>query len=67
MEKGEQVQVWNRFLGAWSGPFEVVEVSPEGAELRRPGDREPLPRRFPPDQVRGTMAPHDRGPGDVWR
>jgi hypothetical protein len=66
MQRGERVQVWNKFLGTWSGPFEVVEVTAEGAEVRRPGDREPLPNRFPHDQVRGTGTPRPGGPED-WR
>jgi hypothetical protein len=59
MRKGQSVHVWNRFLGSWAGPFEVVGVEEDGALIRRPGDREPLPNRFPADQLAvSDGAPH---------
>jgi hypothetical protein len=48
---GAHVVVWNRFVGAFRGEFEVVDVEPRGLRLRRLGDRDPLPEPFAPDQL----------------
>jgi hypothetical protein len=54
---GTYVDVWNKFLGRWSGPFELVDISAEGCRVRRPGDREPLPETFMPTEVAAIRDP----------
>jgi hypothetical protein len=54
---GTYVDVWNKFLGRWSGPFEVVASSGDGCRVRRPGDQEPLPETFLPAEVTAVGAP----------
>ena len=52
MTPGEEVQVWNRYVGGWTGAFTVVTKAPEGYRIRRQTESTPLPGTFDPDQVR---------------
>ena len=54
---GTRVDVWNKFLGRWSGPFEVVASSSDGFRVRRPGDSDPLPETFLPAEIAVVGAP----------
>lgn len=49
---GTKVCVRNRFLGDWSGGFEVFEVLDSGYRISRITDRHVLPEVFGPDEVR---------------
>lgn len=48
---GTKVCVRNRFLGNWSGGFQVAEVLDSGYRLSRITDGHLLPEVFPPDEV----------------
>ena len=49
---GGRIEVWNQFLGSWTGEFEVESVADEGVRIRRSTDNSVLPRAFPAHDVR---------------
>ena len=49
---GRHVEVRNRFTGAWSRGFELVEVVDGGYRIRRLSDGSVLPTLFLPEDVR---------------
>lgn len=49
---GATVEVWNRSLSDWCGPFQVDRADGSGVVVRRLDDRQPLPGTFPPAAVR---------------
>lgn len=57
---GSHVEVRNRFTGAWSRGFEVVEIADGGYKIRRLSDGSILPTVFPPEDVR-HRAPKKAG------
>src|SRR6202035_6154710 len=52
LEVGTNVYVRNRYLGQWSGGFEVAEVFEDGYRLHRVSDGYVFPDVFPFDDVR---------------
>jgi hypothetical protein len=52
LRPGTKVEVRNRFDGAWTRGFEVVEVVKEGYRLARLSDGSVLPVTFAADDVR---------------
>lgn len=51
---GTRVEVRTRFVGSWSGSFEIAQVSDGGYRVRRLSDGTELPSSFPPDEVRAA-------------
>jgi hypothetical protein len=51
-EAGNRIEVWNHFLGSWTGEFEIAAVADGGYRIRRSTDNEILPRAFPADDLR---------------
>ncbi len=49
---GSTVEVWNRSLSEWCGPFQVTKADDEGVLVRRLDERQPLPQAFPHTAVR---------------
>ena len=49
---GTTVEVWNRSLSDWCGPFQVASVDDEGVLVRRMDEPQPLPQLFPHAAVR---------------
>jgi len=56
---GTKVYVCDRFVGGWSGGFEVAAVMPAGYRLRRISDGQVFPDVFSPDEVRPDRRRHD--------
>jgi hypothetical protein len=52
LRAGTKVEVRNRFDGAWTRGFEVVEAVREGYRLARLSDGSVLPVTFAADEVR---------------
>jgi hypothetical protein len=52
LRPGTKVEVRNRFDGAWTRGFEVVEVVPDGYRLSRLSDGSVLPVAFAVEEVR---------------
>jgi hypothetical protein len=52
---GDHVQVWNRYVDAWAGDFEVVESRPDGVRVRPRSDySKVLPRVLRRELVRAA-------------
>ena len=52
---GDHVQIWNSYVDAWAGDFEVVETRADGVRVRSPGDpSRVLPRVVHRDRVRAA-------------
>ena len=49
---GTRIYVRTRYLGEWSGGFEVAEVLDDGYRIRRTSDGYDFPDVFPFDDVR---------------
>jgi len=58
LEVGTNVYVRNRYMGQWSGGFEVAGVFEDGYRLRRVSDGYPFPDLFPFDDVRPERRQH---------
>ncbi|MBA2281819.1 MAG: hypothetical protein M3527_07545 [Actinomycetota bacterium] len=56
---GASVEVWNRSLSAWCGPFQVTQADADGVVVRRMDERQPLPHAFPHAAIR-TPRPTPR-------
>lgn len=59
---GAQVEVRNRYLGTWSGGFEVAAVHESGYSLRRQCDDTILPALVAFDDVRAAKE----APAVMW-
>ena len=49
---GAKVYVRDRYMGKWSGGFEVAEICPDGYRIRRISDSQIFPDVFPTNDVR---------------
>lgn len=58
---GTRVYVCDRYLGNWTGGFEIAEVVEGGYRLRRLSDDRVFPDVFPDDSVRRERRK------DLWR
>ncbi len=61
LEVGSKVLVRNRFLGTWTGGFEVAEVLRDGYRLQRFSDNLVFPDVFPFDEIRREQRHGVRG------
>jgi hypothetical protein len=52
LHAGGRIEVWNQFLGSWTGEFEIASVADEGYRIRRATDNEVLPRPFAAEDLR---------------
>lgn len=52
LQAGGRIEVWNQFLGSWTGEFEIAAIGDEGYRIRRSTDNTVLPRAFPAHDVR---------------
>lgn len=52
LQAGGRIEIWNRFLGSWTGDFEIASVAENGYRVRRTSDDAVLPTAFPAADVR---------------
>jgi hypothetical protein len=53
---GSIVEVWDRPLGRFHGPFRVTDAGPTGIRVQPVDEPHPLPDTFAPDELRLVRA-----------